>query len=475
MLAKLFKKNGAGRIEAGHPTLARLSKLGLNSALCTRVRTADGREVRDEVGPVSFFHHRNRLFTRGGALFLAPPDGFDPDEHPFAGRGEVLNFRFYHAQTPYSLDCQVLQRVRFSDRLLVGGLEPGVSVGYKLTPVGRVIKNENRRSLRFAHIRGAPGPQVFPNFRFDLFVERVRTAGPAHDRLPEVVPFPGDEPVPEEVLACGSPEEMVALFHRTLMLNPTSLQQVHATKALQEARSGAVQMLDLGYTPVLGLRGEQRGLHIHLRCPRSASPKDRHAPGRLREGDVVILRYVGRGPVGGQDVHYRLICRVSRCGIETLVVRPKGKIEKQTGLPVLVRDFSVSGVGIQNSPLLETYLLSDVEIPENPAGIIERLEGTVLLLHFYPRLHFPKDLAPYRPRVPAAFSLLGEIVRGRVDTGKDDGRINDLGVAFRYDPANYGRKDFEVTAWEPLRGLRDNAHFKEIHRALNAMLAYLER
>ncbi len=290
-----------------------------------------------------------------------------------------------------------------------------------------------------------------------------------------MAPFPGDDPITDEVRACGSPEDLVTLFHRMLLANPSHLQQVHVTKVLRETRSGATEFLDLGYTPALGLKGEPKGMGVHLRCPSSAAQRDRKAPERLREGDVILLQYVGRDLLVGQDVHYRWVCRVFKCGIETLVLRPLGMMQKQTGLPVIVRDFSVGGVGLQNSPILETYLLSDEEMPQSSEAILERLEGTGLLLHFYPRLNFPNDLEVYRPQVPAAFSVLGKIVRGRVDTGKDAGRITELGVAFGYDPADYNAETLEVTAWEPLRGFRENPHFKEIHRALNSLLAYLER
>ena len=93
---------------------------------------------------------------------------------------------------PYSLTCRVVQRVRFTDRLLQN-LEPRVEVGFKLKPVGPVTKNENRRSLRFAHVRGIKGPQVAPHFRFDLYAERVALSGSAEGG-PEILPYPGDDP-----------------------------------------------------------------------------------------------------------------------------------------------------------------------------------------------------------------------------------------------------------------------------------------
>ena len=474
MLARMFRKTGSPQTQEKNVAINRLTKLGIRSALCTRVRAADGRLLSDEVGSVSFYRQQNQLFTRGDFLFLAPPEGFRAEDVPFSGRGEILNFKFYHDRTPYSLDCQVVQRVRFSDKLL-GGMKPRLPVAYKLTPVSTVKKNERRSTLRFAHLRGVPGPQVSPSFRFDLFVERVRIAGPAHQGLPEVIPFPGDEAVPIEVQDCETPEEMVAHFHRTLNANPIHLQKVHFSKAWRDTRSGAVDLLDLGYTPVLGLRGKKNGSQIHLRCPGKVDVKDRKSPERLKEGDVIVLRYVGRGMIAGQDTHYRWVCRVKRCGLENLVVRAKGPIQKQTGLPVLVRDFGLKGISIQNSPLLETFLLDNGPIPDAPEAIISRLEGMGLLLHFCPRMHFINDLESYCPSVPASFSILGEIIRGRVDPGKDEGRINEIGVEFKYDPIDYGWDNLYVKAWEPLRSLRENRYFKEIHRALNAMLAYTDR
>ena len=474
MLAKIFKKNLADRQDGAHPALTRLSKLGARSALCTMIRTADGREISDELGPVSFYRRRDRLFTQDRSLYLAPPPGFRIDDVPFSGRGEVLNLKFMAEAVPYSLDCEVVKRVRFSDRLM-GGMEPRAPVGYKLAPLSNVVRNEKRQSLRFAHARGARGPQVFPNFRLDLFVERVRLDGPANERLPEVIPVPGVDPVTDEVRACDSPEALVRLFHKMLALNPAPLQQVHLSKVLHDARRGSTSLLDLGHTPVLGLRGEQKGFHLHLRSPRAAVTRDRKAPERAREGDVMVLRFVVRDLARRRDIHYRWDCRVHRCGVETLVLRPRGSMHRQTGLPAVVRDFSLGGVALQNSPTLEAYLLGEAMGPADPESALADLVGGELLLHFHPRLHFPKDLEAYRPQVPSAFAVLGEIVRGSIETRKDTSRISQLGIVFRYDPSDYDPETLEINAWDPLRGFRENPHFKEVHRAMNSLTAFLDK
>jgi hypothetical protein len=273
---------------------------------------------------------------------------------------------------------------------------------------------------------------------------------------------------------------MVSLFRDLMVVSSVNQPEVHVTHVSIEPRSGKTELADMGMLPVLGLGGRQqgsgpKGALVHLKCPRPTRPQKGHPTGALKEGDALALRFVNRDPFDGRDVHYRWMCRVLRRGIETLTLKPKGMIQKQTGLPVLVSDFSVQGAGLLNSPLLETYLMGDAVIPEAPMDLQEALTGRRLLLHFHPRLHFPKDLQIYCPEVPAAFSVLGEIVRASLDDGKDGGRIRQLGVAFRYEVDDVDPESLAVTAWKPLREMREHRHFKEIHRALSSLLAYLDR
>lgn len=467
MLAKLFKKTTP---RASNPALRRLSQMGTHSAVCTVVRTADGRETRAKVGPVSFYRRDNRLFIRDQALFLVPPT---MQKVPFSGRGEILNLQFQHNRTPYSIHCEVVQRVRFSERLL-GGLQPREPIGYKICPLGKVHKEENRGTLRFAHMRGVKGPQVFPHFRFDLFVENVESHGFAHETPPTVIPFPGDSDIPEALQGCDDPDAQVDFFYHVLRTNPDHLRTVHVSRVAREARMGATDLIDLGPAEVLGLAGDMKHGQVHLRNTSGVKHSAKKPMLKYAEGDLVVLRFIGRGLLQGSDVYYRWRCRVRKCSLETVTLRPVGPIQKQTGLPVSVRDFCVGGVGVQNSPLLESYLMNGASIPDAPDELLDVLTGKDLLMHFYPRLYFPGDSAVHKPDIPAAFSILGEITRGRIDTSTDPGRLTSLGVFFRHDPVDFDPETLEVTAWEPLRGLRENAHFKEIHRALNGLLAYLE-
>lgn len=470
MLANFFKKTG--HKEDTPPALTRLNQMGAHSAVCTMVRTADGRETHAEVGPVSFYRRDNQLYIRDRAMFLVPPS-ISPDQLPFSGRGEILNLRFQYGRTPYSLNCEVVQRVRFSDRLL-GGLEPRTPIGYKLHPLSNIYKNENRGSLRFAQMRGAKGPQVFPHFRFDLFVEQVHFNGLAHEMTPAIVPFPGDDHISADLPENALPEDLVHYFHTVLRTHSEQQRQVHISLISRETRTRITDLTDLGYVDVLGLSGSQKSGLVHLRHPMTGKRGETKTACPLSEGDVLVLRFTKRGLVQSSDVYYRWMCRIQKCGLETLTLRPLSAIQQQTGLPVLVRDFCVGGVGLQNSPMLESYLMGNEPVPNDPDALFDALMGMGLLLHFYPRLYFPGDVAIYQPRIPAAFSLLGEIVRGCFDKVKNKERLMGLGVAFRHDPADYDPQTLAVMAWEPLRGLRESAHFKEIHRALNSLIAFSE-
>ena len=467
MLAKIFKKTSTPKRPGVSPAIARLNQFGTRSVICTIVTDAEGRNTNEEVGLVSFYSTPNRLFSRDGYLYLAPPAGYDYKTGPLRGRGEKVRLKFQYQRTPYSLDCEVMQRVRFSDRLLAA-VEPRVEIGLKLKPTGSVVKNDHRRSLRFGHVRGVKGPVVAPNFRFDAYVERIAVDG-SFESKPEVIPYPGDDPVPAAVKACDTSEEMVDLFHQMMRTNPEVLRSVHITKAERDARNGRTDLVSFGEAQVLGLDGATHSTHIKVRRPK-------HAEGiSLKDGDVVVLHFLWRELAKSVDLHHSWVCRVFRTGLKVVTLRPKGIIEQQTGLPVVIRDFSVSGVSIQNSPLLETYLLDGENIATDPSTLCEQMVGKKLLMTFYPRLHYPGDLATYQPQVPPVIPLIGEIVRGQIDSGKDQGRVANLGIAFRYDPADYDSAVYSVSAWEPLRALRDNPHFKEIHRSLNGLLAYLKR
>lgn len=473
MLAKIFKKAPTQKqhADSGDPAIKKLNAFGTRSAVCTVVANAAGEEVQEEVGLCNFYARPKELYARESHFYLAPPAGYTMASGLLRGKGELVTLTFHHQRTPYSLTCQVLQRVRFTDRLLEL-LEPRVEVGFKLKPIGKVTKNENRRSLRFAHVRGIKGPQVAPHFRFDVYAERVALSGGA-DGTPEILPFPGDDPIPSDVQACEKPEEMVSLFHRYIQSNPDYLRSVYLSKADQDIRSGRTDVVPVGPCAVLGLDGDARGTQIHLRRP--SLPGGKKDPVDLREGDVVILNFALREFVQGADLQHRWVCRVYKSGVKVITVRPKGVIQKQTGLPVVLRDFSVSGACLQNSPLLETYLMGGDDVPDDPDQLLHQIKGTGLLLNFYPKLYFQKDLVIYKPEVPPVIPVIGEIVRGSIDSGKDDGRVANFGVTFRFDPADYDPMNYEVRSWEPLRALRENPHFKEVHRALNGLLAYLER
>ena len=117
---------------------------------------------------------------------------------------------------------------------------------------------------------------------------------------PTIVPFQGDEAIPEELQGCTDPEEMVAFFQHVLRVNPEHLRSVHVSRVAKEVRTGATELVDLGYTDVLGLSGESRQSQIHLRNKRETKHTSKKPVLNYAEGDLLVIRFVGRGFVARQ-------------------------------------------------------------------------------------------------------------------------------------------------------------------------------
>ena len=54
------------------------------------------------------------------------------------------------------------------------------------------------------------------------------------------------------------------------------------------------------------------------------------------------------------------------------------------------------------------------------------------------------------------------------------GEIKDFGVQFMYDPVAYSRDHHRFDRWEMIRPFKENRYFKEVHKTLNSLIAFLE-
>ncbi len=73
MLAKIFKKTSTPKGPGVSPAIARLNQFGTRSAICTVVADGQGQDTNEEVGLVSLYASPNRLYSREGFIYLAPP------------------------------------------------------------------------------------------------------------------------------------------------------------------------------------------------------------------------------------------------------------------------------------------------------------------------------------------------------------------------------------------------------------------
>ena len=102
------------------------------------------------------------------------------------------------------------------------------------------------------------------------------------------------------------------------------------------------------------------------------------------------------------------------------------------------------------------------------------LENMVILFNFYPRLRFNRDTDAYRPLLPKRISILGKIVRSEVEEDEEKVQFKSFGVKFMYAPIEYSSERFTFEKWEMIRPFKENRYFKEVHKSLNGLIAFLE-
>jgi hypothetical protein len=108
---------------------------------------------------------------------------------------------------------------------------------------------------------------------------------------------------------------------------------------------------------------------------------------------------------------------------------------------------------------------------------IDRLESLCYLLDFYPKLRFNRETEMYQPELPMRIQALAKVVRTEVSKPRQEGdvpQITGFGFKFYYDPIEYSRDSYSYDKWELIRQFKESKHFREIHKALNGLIGYLE-
>ncbi|MCZ6635454.1 MAG: hypothetical protein O7G87_18800 [bacterium] len=479
MLSKLFiKKRSGPKLSPLARTLLALAEMEPSSANCTLLQTAAGETSREDLGRVHFFKTDNKLLIRERAIFVTTPDGIKAENRDnFKGNGEILSLWFLFGRVPRIIECRVDGRQKFDPN---ENVDPKVGVGYKLTPLSEVLKQDKRSSLRFSHLPGQGTLPVYPQVLFDLYIHRTNQTfpeeGAIHPWIENLKTTPPEDTA--NVVKEIDLESLVQEFKQSIRTNISEDRNVHVSKPFLEEKFNRSVLIELGFSDVLGLGSEDIGRNLHIKKPMSSYTKDRRDPHYLRVEDPLVLHYGSRGGLDGQFRYFELLCEVSKGGLENLTIRPTGLIHQERGFKVRMDDFSVNGIRFENGPGLLEYILGENHRSRSLDEQTDRLHSQILLFNFYPRLRFNRETDAYRPHLPKRISILGRIVRCTIEWEDEEeqrgGKIKDFGVQFMYYPVAYSRDHHRFERWEMIRPFKENRYFKEVHKSLNGLIAFLE-
>ncbi len=478
-MLSIFKKGGGGKKKASlESVLDKLADMGPSSANCSLVKTRDGQEADENLGRAFIFKHQEQTFVQNKAFYITTPDGIKAeDKSLLTGKDEILHLWFLYNRVPHTIDCRVMGRIRFPDEVR-GDLDPRVPMAYALRPVGNVRKSDKRQFLRYSHKPGHGGMRVYSQILFDLYITKTDVTFPETGSLPpyindlHLVPY-----VTTNEISGESPEEVVKFMKNSLRVNSRENRVVFVGKPFMDDRTNKVSLLEMDKSDVLGLetsKDESRTFYIRKPQRMNADRKDAYS---LAESDLVVLGFNTRVTADAPTEYYDLISEITRVGTENMTVRTNGDIRKEAGLMIELEDFGVGGIKVENTEAFLSYVLGDNHKTMQLEDKIETLESLCYLLNFYPKLRFNRETEIYQPELPMRIQILAKIVRTELSSPKEEGEtphITGFGMKFYYDPVEYSRDTYSYDKWELIRDFKENKDFREIHNALNGLIAFLE-
>jgi hypothetical protein len=484
MLTNLFIRKVARRRESPERrALDRLHEFNVSSAYATLIVDHTGSAVDVELGRVLFFKASDGFLIEDCTFYISAPDGLTSEDLiPFKGPGETVRLWFLYERIPRTVDCEILERVHLeaSDYM---NLDPVGGKGFQLRPVSEVIKQDKRNSLRFSHKPGGGSLPVYPQILFDLFVTltdlELPSEGAVSPRIEEMKVKPYRSPdTPPRKNDLFSGEALVGRFKDAMKGNLADDRTVHVSKPHFDEKLNKSMLLELGYSDVLGLGSREIGRTLHIKKPIPSRTKDRRDPNYLVVGDTLVLHYGARSGLSGKSDYFQVVTEVAKGGLENITIRPVAEETEESGLRLPLVDFSVNGFRFAHSDELLSYVL-----PENKRKLhldeqVELLKERAFMFNFYPRMRFNREIDGHRPQLPRKISVIGRIVRSEIawedEEEKGDGKFRTFGVQLMYDPVEYSIEKFDHDRWEIIRPFRENRYFKDVHKSLNSLIAFLE-
>jgi len=463
--------------------IQRLTELMPPSTLVYMVRTANGREVDEGFGRAVFLQRDKKVYREGDCIYISTPEGLKAsDASAFRGRGEVFSMQFLHRRVPHKFECRVVGRFRLLPEI-IETLDFRVQSAYKLLPISPIRKEEKRHYLRYTlNNYGNARVPITTHVGFDLFADstnqQVQSDGAPPIELKDLRVVPRERP---DTTRQFDASDAVQEVRELLLENPSSERQVHLTKvvksqALRSGRRTAEEVFYLGSVNILGLEKELTRPVLYTR----KSPKydgRRDSPYDLAPSDRVLMHFHSK------DDYYEVLCECQEARVQNEVLRPMAWPLRESGLRMNLVEYSVGGAMVESSPELLKMLLGracppDVDKDPSYEGrfwerVFDELQKSMIHLTFYPRLHFTDKLEQFRPELPFKIPLVAQIVRTHMHR-QGERRVLQHGLRFIYDAQGVPLTWHEVVPWKLIRGVRDNAHFTEIHSKLSLLYGFLE-
>ena len=484
MLKNLFIKKGLkGRESPERRVFDRLLEFNIRSANATLIVDHTGSSANMELGRVLFFKASDGFLIKDRTFYISTPDGLTSEDlGPFKGSGETVRLWFLYERIPRTIDCEILERVHLeaSDYL---NLDPVSGKGFRVRPVSEIIKQDKRNSLRFSHKPGGGSLPVYPQILFDLFVTltdlKLPSKGAVVPRIEKMKVKPyrsGDlSPLRNDLF---SAEALVSRFKDAMKGNLSDDRTVHVSKPHFDEKLNKSILLELGYSDVLGLGSREIGRTLHIKKPIPSRTKDRRDPNYLVVGDTLVLHYGARAGFSGESDYFQVVTEVAKGGLENITIRPVAVETEESGLRLSLIDFSVNGFRFTHSDELLSYVLPENKRILNLDEQLELLKERAFVFNFYPRMRFNREIDGHRPQLPRKISVIGRIVRSEItwedEEEKKEGKFRTFGVQLMYDPVEYSIEKFDHSRWEIIRPFRENRYFKNVHKSLNSLIAFLE-
>ncbi|MFH1566678.1 MAG: hypothetical protein ABIL09_01670 [Gemmatimonadota bacterium] len=477
------KKRKARKAFDPREVIQRLTELMPPSTLVYMTATATGREVDETLGRAVFLQRDQKVYYEGPYIYMSTPEGLKAsEESAFRGRGEILSMQFLHRRVPYKFECRVVGRFRLLPEI-VETLDFRLQSAYKLQPVTRIRKEEKRHYLRYTvNNYGNPRVPITTHVNFDVYADltnqQLTSEGAPPVELNNLRVVPRERPDTSRQFDASVAVDEV---RKLLLENPSNERQVHLTKvvksqALRSGRRTPEEVFYMGSVNILGLEKELvRPVLYTRKSPKYDGRRDN--PYDLRPHDRVLMHFRSK------EDYYEVLCECQEARVQNEVLRPVAWPVREGGLRLSLVEYSVGGAMVEGCPDLLKMLLGRAcppDVDQDPSyegrfweRVFEELQKPLIQLTFYPRLHFTEKLEQFRPELPYKIFLVAHIVRTHMHHHAER-QVLQHGLRFVYDPQGVPLTWHEAVHWKLIRGVRDNAHFTEIHSKLSLLYGFLE-